>query len=121
MVKASNRRKGSQDPLLKILAWMNAGAGITLFAAICVLALAKPESRTFFDHYFQVDVYRRPHWNMVLVDYIAFLLALSGLSGLLGLLVNSQRLKRRGDYVRATQIICLVTSIAGLGLYFFYT
>ncbi|WP_139249310.1 hypothetical protein [Malonomonas rubra] len=105
---------------MKILTWSNAIAAIVLFAAICVTALAKPESVTFFDHYFQVNVYRRPHWNMVLVDYIAALLALSGIVSIIGLIVNSQRLKRKGDYVRATLVICLMMSIAGLGLYFFY-
>ena len=115
-----NRRK-TKDPLLKYLAWSNAIAAIGLFIAICIAAAAKPEAVTFFDRFYKVNVYRRPHWDMVLVDYIAIMLVISVLTSTVGLIINSRRLKRKGDYVRATQVICLVLSLAGLGLYFFYS
>jgi len=105
---------------MKILTWSNAVAAVGLFAAICIAAAAKPEPVTFSDRFYNVNVYRRPHWDMVLVDYIAIMLALSGLTSVVGLIVNSRRLKRKGDYVRATLVICLVMSIAGLGLYIGY-
>jgi len=113
-------RRNNKDPLLKILAWSNAIAGVGLFAAICIAAAAKPEAVTFFDRFYKVNVYRRPHWDMVLVDYIAIMLVISCLTSIVGLAVNSRRLKRKGDYIRATQVVCLVASLAGLGLYFFY-
>jgi hypothetical protein len=119
MVFYPNRRK-TRDPLLKYLSLANAAAAIGLFSAICIAAVAKPEAVTFFDRFYKVNVYRRPHWDMVLVDYIAIMLALSALTSIAGLFINSRRLKRKGDYVRATLVICLVLSIAGLGLYFFY-
>ena len=119
MTHYPDRRK-TKDPLMKILTWSNAVAAVGLFAAICIAAAAKPEAVTFFDRFYNVNVYRRPHWDMVLVDYIAIMLALSGLTSVVGLIVNSRRLKRKGDYVRATLVICLVMSIAGLGLYIGY-
>lgn len=114
-----NRRK-TKDPLLKFLTWAHAVAAIGLFIAVCIAAVAKPEAVTFFDRFYQVNVYRRPHWDMLLVDYIAIMLALSGLTSIIGLAINSRRLKRKGDYVRATLVICLLVSLAGLGLYVGY-
>ena len=96
-------------------------AAIGLFIAICIAAVAKPEAVTFFDRFYKVNVYRRPHWDMVLVDYIAIMLLLSGLTSIVGLVINSKRLKRKGDYIRSTLVICLLMSLAGLGLYFGYT
>lgn len=119
MVHYPDRRK-TKDPMMKYLAWSNAVAAIGLFSAICIAAVAKPEAVTFFDRFYKVNVYRRPYWDMVLVDYIAIMLALSTLTSIVGLFINSRRLKRKGDYVRATLVICLALSLAGLGLYFFY-
>ena len=58
---------------------------------------------------------------MVLVDYIAIMLVISGITSVIGLAINSRRLKRKGDYIRATLVICLLMSLAGLGLYFGYS
>lgn len=113
-------RRKTKDPLLKFLAWSNAIAAIGLFSAICIAAAAKPEAVTFFDRFYQVNTYRRPHWDMVLVDYIAIMLVFSGLTSIIGLSINSRRLKRKGDYIRATLVICLLVSLAGLGLYVGY-
>jgi len=113
-------RRNTKDPLLIFLTWSNVIAAIGLFIAICIAAIAKPEAVTFFDRFYQVNVYRRPHWDMVLVDYIAIMLAISCLTSAIGLAINSRRLKRKGDYIRATLVICLVMSLAGLGLYFGY-
>lgn len=114
-------RRKTRDPILRTLTWANAIAAIGLFIAICIAAAAKPESATFFDHYFNVNVYRRAHWDMVLVDYIAVMLLFSGLTSVVGLIANSRRLRRKGDYIRSTLVICLLLSIAGLGLYIGYT
>ena len=105
---------------MKYLAWANAIAAVGLFTALCITAAAKPETVTFFDHYFNVKVYRRPHWDMALVDYIAIMLAFSCLTSIGGLVINSRRLKRKGDYIRATLVVCLVVSLAGLCLYIGY-
>ncbi len=117
----SNNRRKQKDPLMRMLTWANAIAAIGLFIAICIAAVAKPEAVTFFDRFYKVNVYRRPNWDMVLVDYIALMLTISCLTSIVGLAINSRRLKRRGDYVRVTLVICLAMSLAGLGLYFFYT
>lgn len=120
MTHYPNRRKRT-DPLLKLLTWVNGIAAMGLFTAICIMAVAKPEVETFFDRFYKVNVYRRPHWDMVLVDYIAIMLVVSAVSSIIGLVINSRRLQRKGDYIRSTLVLCLVLSLAGLGLYIAYT
>ncbi|MCK4691601.1 MAG: hypothetical protein KAT20_07330 [Desulfuromonadales bacterium] len=120
MTHYPNRRKKT-DPMIRLLTIANAIAAIGLFAVICIAAVAKPEIETFFDRFYNVNVYRRPHWDMVLVDYIAILLLISCLTSIVGLVANSQRLKRKGDYIRSTLVLCLILSLAGLGLYIAHT
>lgn len=115
-----DRRKGP-DLLLRMLTITNAIAAIGLFIAICITAAAKPEIETFFDRFFKVNVYRRPYWDMQLVDYIAIMLAISGITSIVGLIINSKRRRRRGDYIRSTLVLCLLASIVGIGLYIGYT
>ena len=113
-LKLPNRRKRT-DPLLRLLTWLNALAVVCLLAALCLTAIAKPELETFFDRYYEIPV--RQTWNRDLLGYIGPLLGVSLLSSLSGLFVNRQRLRRKGDYIHATLVICLLLSLVGLGLF----
>ena len=69
-----NRRK-SPDLLLRLLTWTNAVAVISLAAALCITAIAKPELETFFDRYYNLPL--RHTWNRHLIGYIGLMLAIS--------------------------------------------
>lgn len=114
-----SRRKIS-DPLMKLLIVSNVAAAATLFTAFCLTALAKPEIETFFDRYYKVNLYRRPNWDMDLMNYIGVMLLACCLISLAGLYINSKRLRRKGDYIRATQVVTLIIAIFGLALYLKY-
>ncbi len=120
MVKPYKERRKGPDSLLRLLTWTNALAAVGLFAALCVAAVAKPEVETFFDRFYKVNVYRRPYWDMALVDYIAALLILSALTSIIGLIINSRRRRRKEDFIRSTLVLCLLLSVAGLGYYLVY-
>lgn len=117
MNKPHQNRRNGPDLLLKLLSWTNVAAVAALFGAFCITALAKPEVETFFDRYYNVNLYRRANWDMTLFSYIGILLLLSGLISLFGLYLNSKRRRRKGDYIRATQVVSLIISIFGLALY----
>ncbi len=121
MMRPEKERRQGPDFLLRLLTWLNATAAIGLFAAICIAAVAKPEVETFFDRFYRVNIYRRQHWDMALVDYIAMLLIFSTLASAIGVLINTRRRRRKGDYIRSTLVLCLLFSVAGLGLYFSYS
>lgn len=114
-LKLNNRRK-RPDLLLNLLTGFNAIAVISLAAALVVTAIAKPELETFFDRYYNLQL--RQNWNHDLVGYIGLLLALSCLTSIIGLVINSRRLRRKGDYIHSTLILSLVVSIVGMGFFF---
>lgn len=113
-LKRFNRRK-KYDQLTRLLTWLNTLAVIGLLAALCLTAIAKPELETFFDRYYGIPL--RQTWNRDLIGYIGLLLGISLLSSICGLYVNSLRLRRKGDYIHATLVICLLLSLIGLGLF----
>jgi len=110
-----DRRKGP-DLLVRALTWANAIAAVALVAAFFLTAMAKPEIETFFDRYYQVNLNRRPGWDMDLMRYMTILFVVSGLTGATGLIINSRRSRRKHDYIRTTLILCLLVSLIGLTL-----
>ncbi len=110
-LRLDNRRK-HPDLLLKLLAWFNAAAVISLAAALCIAAIAKPELETFFDRYYKLHL--RQTWNQDLIGYIGLMLGLSCLLSTIGLILNSKRLRRKHDYIHSTLILSLILSLIGL-------
>ena len=109
-----NRRKRS-DLLLRLLTWSNAIAVIALAAALCIAAIAKPELETFFDRYYNLPL--RQTWNRDLIGYIGLMLLLSLVTSITGLVINSKRLRRKGDHLHSTLVLSLVISLVSLGFY----
>ena len=106
-----NQRK-RRDLLLKLLTWFNALAVIALLAALCLLAIAKPELETFFDRYYNLQLRRT--WNTDLFVYIGIMLGLSAVASVVGLVINSRRLRRSGDHIHATLVLSLIISLVAL-------
>ena len=115
----SNRRK-QNDRILRLLAVCNFTAVASLFAAIFVVAAAKPKRTNFLDHFFGVQRLN-PAWDMDLVGYIGGLLFLSLITSVAGIYFNSKRLKRKGDHINATLVLSLIASIISLIFYFRFT
>ena len=106
-----NRRK-RRDLLLLLLTWFNAVAVVALLAALCLLAIAKPELETFFDRYYNLQLRRT--WNTELFIYIGTMLVLSALASVFGLVINSRRLRRKKDHIHATLVLSLIISLLAL-------
>ena len=109
------RRKGP-DLLVRSLSWASVIALLALLAAAWVTAKAKPQMENFFEKFYRVNLYHRPGWDLELMRYMVVLFSLSGLVSIGGLIVNSRRKRRRGDFIRLTLVFCLLLSLAGLGL-----
>ena len=114
-LRLSNRRR-QPDQILRLLAWSNAIAVISLVLAICLVAIAKPKRMNFLDHFYGVQR-MSPAWNMDLVGYIGFMLFLSLLASGFGLFLNRKRLRRKEDHIHATLVLSLIASTVSL---FFY-
>ena len=119
MNRIHNNRRRQADPLLRWLTLTNAVAVISLFAALCITAVAKPELETFFDRYYNLKL--RQTWDTDLIGYIGLMLLLSCLTSIVGLAINSRRLRRKGDYIHSTLVLSLVISLISLGFYLKFT
>ncbi|HEY5672678.1 MAG TPA: hypothetical protein VIR78_03135 [Malonomonas sp.] len=117
MYSSSSSRRKKTDPLLRLLTVANVTAAASLFVVFCLTAMAKPEIETFFDRFYKVNLYRRPNWDMNLMNYIGLMLVICCIVSLAGLYINSKRLRRKGDYIRATQVVSLIIALFGLALY----
>ena len=115
MNRYPNNRSRRPDLLLRLLSICNGVAVIALAAALCITAIAKPELETFFDRYYQLPL--RNNWNMDLANYIGILLACSFIVSVAGLAINSRRLKRKHDHVRATLVLSLIISLIAFGYF----
>ncbi|MBN1956813.1 MAG: hypothetical protein JXQ81_09375 [Desulfuromonadales bacterium] len=115
MSQRLNNRRKRPDLLLQLLAWLNAAAVVSLAAALVIAAVAKPELETFFDRYYNLQL--RQTWNQDLIGYIGLMLGLSCVTSIIGLIVNSKRLRRKGDHVHATLVLSLIISLVALGYY----
>jgi hypothetical protein len=93
----------------------NGLAVVSLAAALVVTAIAKPQLETFFDRYYNLTL--RTTWNMELANYIGVLLVGSFIISVIGLIINSKRLKRKDDYIRATLVLSLVISLVAFGYF----
>ena len=118
-LRLSNRRK-NPDPILRLLAWSNAVAVISLAVAVAIIAVAKPKRMNFLDHFYGVQRLN-PAWNTDLIGYIGIMLLLSFITSIVGLFLNSKRMRRKGDHIHATLILSLIASIISLFFYLRFT
>ncbi|MDA3903386.1 MAG: hypothetical protein PF441_08075 [Desulfuromusa sp.] len=118
-LRLSNRRKRT-DLTIRLLAWSNAVAVISLAIAICIIAVAKPQRMNFLDHFYGVQRLN-PTWDMDLIGYIGAMLLLSFLASIVGLFLNSKRRRRKSDHIHATLILSLVASAVSLFFYLRFT
>lgn len=116
MEQVPTERRRRPDGLIILLRSLNAIAVIALIGALFITAASKPSHQSFFDQFHNLRVYY--DWNYSLLRYAAFCLFLGFLSSTVGLVVNTRRLRRKKDHIRASLILCLVVSVVGLTLYF---
>ena len=114
-LRLSNRRK-KPDLTLRLLAWSNAIAVISLIIAVAIIAMAKPKQMNFLDHFYSVQRLN-PTWDMGLIKYIGVMLLLSFIASIIGLFLNSKRLRRKRDHVHATLVLSLIVSSISLLFY----
>ncbi len=118
-LRLSNRRK-HPDLTLRLLAWSNAAAVISLAIAVVIIAIAKPKRMNFLDHFYGVQRLN-PTWNMDLIGYVGIMLLLSFVTSIVGLFLNSKRLRRKSDHIHATLVLSLIASTISLFFYLKFT
>lgn len=89
--------------LLSVLAWLAADH-------------ARPAKLIFWDRWRGINA--RMTWDQTVLDLSLWLMGATLGICALGLALNSQRLKRRGDGVNFSLVVLTVASAVGIGLWF---
>lgn len=110
------RRVRKRDILSNMLKMFSALDVMILCAIIILIAYAQPDSFAHIDRHIGLRV----SWDHQLLGYLFYVLVFGLIVGGVGLMVNSQRLKRQGDRVRINLIIVSLTSLLGILFYISY-
>lgn len=80
-----------------------------LIVNVIIILFARPEGETFFDRLFNISV--RDYWDAALLQ-VALILSLAQLViSIISLYLNSKRLKRKDDRIRASIIISIFVAL----------
>lgn len=107
-----SRRQNRKDPLLLSLRWLSVIGWLALLTALFVLGEARPPVETFFERWYKIQL--RASWNLELARYIFYLMLFGLGTSLTGLVINSRRLRRKGDEWRVSLILVAAISLLGL-------
>ena len=113
-VKKQERRRGP-DLWFKAIRWFAVSGWLLMFVALIIIGVAKPQTETFFDRSFDVDV--RAAWNENLLQNIFYIMILGFVISLIGLMINKRRARRKDDELRISLVALGIISIAGIIAY----
>ena len=111
------RRKGTTDIWFKSIRWFAVIGWLLMFAAIFVAAIARPESKNYFN---KVAWSLRTTWDMELFRYFFYLMMLGICISVFGFAINLKRHRRKNDQYLVSLILLGLTSIAGIAVYLFF-
>lgn len=113
-----DKRRGP-DFWVKSLTWFGLIGWFIIVLGLAVIDQAKPKTETFLDKHHSIEIKEQLFWNHDLTLLFFFLMILGLVISGGGLLVNSTRMKRKGDEYRLSLILVAIISIAGMFFYFF--
>lgn len=108
--KQIERRRGP-DVWIRSLTWLAVSGWILMFFALILAGLAKPESKTVYDHFFSVSRTFRNYWDDRLVRYIYYIMSAGIFISTVGLLINRKRHRRKYDQYRISLILLGIISL----------
>ncbi len=111
------RRRGP-DFLLKLIHWIAISGWVLMLVGLILFGKAKPQSPSFFDRLMKVPI--KSNWDQGLIQNIIILMLVILSSCTIGLLINSQRIKRRDDHFNYSLIILGVVAGFVILLFLFY-
>ncbi len=111
------RRKGTTDIWFKSIRWLAVIGWLLMLAAIIITAIAKPESKTYFNKF----AWRLHNtWDMEVFRYFFYLMILGFCISVVGFAINIKRHRRKNDEYLVSLIVLGLTSIGGIAVYFFF-
>jgi hypothetical protein len=117
-VSSDKSRRGGPDMFYGVLVFFKVVSWISLFAALVVLGLAKPLTRSIYDDMY--NAYVRTTWKIELLEYIQYFLIISICTSIAGCLLSVIRARRENERYPISLILAVVISINAMLLFFYY-
>ncbi len=111
--RRKNRRKGP-DVLMKSINYLAVFSWVIIFIVIIIFSLAKPRIQGIKPGH---SVVSTGAWDSSLLEITAYLMVLQIMFSVVGLLINSNRMKRKEDQYNTSLIVSGILAIFGLLLY----
>ena len=112
-----DRRKGP-DLWIRILKVLGVVSWFFMLLFLILLEIAKPEFESFFDRFYHLNL--RTTWDLEVAQHLYQLMFIGLGISIIGLLIGSQRYRRKTDKPPSALILIGVISIAGVALYRIY-
>lgn len=116
--KTKTERRSGPDLWVKALSWFGVFGWLLMFAALCVVDKAKPESEAPFARFFNVNL--RTTWDTSWTIYLFYLMIIGVSISIIGFIINTKRHHREEDRYRITFILLGVISIFGIVKFLFF-
>jgi hypothetical protein len=113
-----DKRRGP-DFWVRSLTWLGLIGWFIVVLGLAVIDKAKPKTGTFLDKHHSIEIKEQLFWNHDLTTIFFCLMILGIVISGGGLIVNSTRMKRKGDEYRLSLILVGILSLAGMFFYFF--
>lgn len=106
--KREHSRKGP-DIILRMIDTISVILWGGIIINIAIILFAKPVGETFFDRLFSIKV--RDYWDTYLLKFSLILSLTQLIISAFSLILNSKRLKRKGDKLRISIIVSIFISL----------
>lgn|GEM_PF-1762342 len=104
----TDERKGP-DIIVKTINLLSIGLWIFIIFNLCIILLSRPVGETFFDRLLNISV--RNYWDANLLTFALVLSLIQFVISIFSFVLNTKRLKRKGDRIRISIIISIFFSL----------
>lgn len=112
------KRRNGPDFWIRLVQWVGGLSWLILLIALSILEKAQPKEESLFSRLKHHEL--RTWWDLELASYFFYIMILLFSLSLFTLLINSKRLKRKGDRLNLSVIIIGFISFIGSVLYLIY-
>jgi len=120
MLYHKQERRGKKDTILQVISYLVIVCWLIMASAFLLLGKAKPQPRSPQELLYDNSI----PTNLKPLDYtyinMLFYVMIAGfIVSIIGLLLNSTRMKRKGDHYRLTFVFVAILSVTGMVLWYF--
>lgn len=111
-------RRKRPDFLVKWVKWTGLISWCILIPGLYFVEKARPPMETFFDRLLEIET--RQFWDVEYIDIAFYLMAALFILSMVSIIINSRRLKRKGDRLSPSLSINAALSMIGIAVYFIF-